>query len=119
MAQPDDFKLIREIVTAGGHKHMVGKLDQAKYQRWLPYTDPELEGLVNESAVRHRNHPANLSITHNFCSDHSAQRDHPRALPVSVNPPSRPRWSEPGSWLPALALRTERLAHVMQALKIA
>ena len=55
MAQPDDFKLIREIVAAGGHKHMVGKLDQAKYQRWLPYIDPELEELANESAVRHRN----------------------------------------------------------------
>ena len=103
MAQPDDFKLIREIVAAGGHKHMVGKLDQAKYQRWLPYIDPELEELANESAVRHR---ANLSITHNFCSDHSAQRDHPRALPISVNPPSR----EPGSWLPVLALRMDRLA---------
>jgi len=43
MAQPDDFKLIKQIVAAGGHKHMTGKLDHDKYQRlvelgWLKAT---------------------------------------------------------------------------------
>ena len=33
MAQPDDFKLIKQIVAAGGHKHMIGELDRDKYQR--------------------------------------------------------------------------------------
>ena len=45
--QPDDLKLIREIVAAGGHKHMIGKLDRAKYQRlvelgWLKAFSPNL-----------------------------------------------------------------------------
>ena len=43
MAQPDDFKLIKQIVDAGGHKHMTGTLDHDKYQRlvelgWLKAT---------------------------------------------------------------------------------
>ena len=43
MAQPDDFKLIKQIVAAGGHKHMTGTLDYDKYQRlvelgWLKAT---------------------------------------------------------------------------------
>jgi hypothetical protein len=33
MAQPDDFKLIKQIVAAGGHKHMIGEVDRDKYQR--------------------------------------------------------------------------------------
>jgi hypothetical protein len=33
MAQPDDFKLIKQIVAAGGHKHMTGEVDRDKYQR--------------------------------------------------------------------------------------
>ena len=33
MAQPDDFKLIKQIVAAGGHKHMTSELDRDKYQR--------------------------------------------------------------------------------------
>ena len=33
MAQPDDFKLIKRIVAAGGHKHMIGEPDRDKYQR--------------------------------------------------------------------------------------
>ena len=33
MAQPDDFKLIREIVAAGGHKKTVDEFDRPKYQR--------------------------------------------------------------------------------------
>jgi hypothetical protein len=33
MAQPDDFKLIKQIVAAGGHKHVTGGLDRDKYQR--------------------------------------------------------------------------------------
>ena len=33
MAQPDDFKLIKQIVAAGGHKHMIGEPDRDKYQR--------------------------------------------------------------------------------------
>ncbi len=33
MAQPDDFKLIKQIVAAGGHKHLAGELDRDKYQR--------------------------------------------------------------------------------------
>jgi hypothetical protein len=35
MAHSDDFKLIREIVAAGGRKHTIGTLDRAKYQRLL------------------------------------------------------------------------------------
>ena len=33
MAQPDDFKLIKQIVAAGGHKQVTGELDRDKYQR--------------------------------------------------------------------------------------
>jgi hypothetical protein len=33
MAQPDDFKLIKQIVAAGGHKYITGELDRYKYQR--------------------------------------------------------------------------------------
>ena len=33
MAQADDFKLIKQIVAAGGHKHVVGEVDRDKYQR--------------------------------------------------------------------------------------
>jgi hypothetical protein len=33
MAQPDDFKLIKQIVAAGGHKHMIGEVDRDKYHR--------------------------------------------------------------------------------------
>ena len=32
-AQPDDFKLIKQIVATGGHKHMIGELDRDRYQR--------------------------------------------------------------------------------------
>ena len=43
MAQPNDFKLIKQIVVAGGHKHITGELDRGKYQRlvelgWLKAT---------------------------------------------------------------------------------
>ena len=43
MAQPDDFKLIKQIVVAGGHKHITDELDRDKYQRlvelgWLKAT---------------------------------------------------------------------------------
>ena len=46
MAQPDDFKLIREIVAAGGHKKTVDELDRPKYQRlvelgWLKASSPD------------------------------------------------------------------------------
>ena len=33
MAEPDDFKLIKQIVAAGGHQHMMGEVDRDKYQR--------------------------------------------------------------------------------------
>jgi hypothetical protein len=33
MAQPDDFKLIKQIVATGGHKNLMGDLDCDKYQR--------------------------------------------------------------------------------------
>ena len=33
MAQPDDFKLMKQIVATGGHKHMIGELDRDRYQR--------------------------------------------------------------------------------------
>jgi uncharacterized protein DUF3860 len=33
MAQPDDFKLVKQIVATGGHKHMIGETDRDKYQR--------------------------------------------------------------------------------------
>jgi hypothetical protein len=43
MAQPDEFKLVKQIVAAGGHKHISGELDRDKYQRlvelgWLTAT---------------------------------------------------------------------------------
>jgi hypothetical protein len=28
MAQPDEFKSIKQIVAAGGHKHMIGEVDR-------------------------------------------------------------------------------------------
>jgi hypothetical protein len=33
MALPEDFRLIRQIVAAGGHKLMTGELDRDRYQR--------------------------------------------------------------------------------------
>jgi hypothetical protein len=33
MAQPDDFRLLKQIVAAGGYKHMTGEIDRDKYQR--------------------------------------------------------------------------------------
>jgi DUF3860-like len=33
MAQPEDFKLIKQIVATSGHKHLMGELDRDKYQR--------------------------------------------------------------------------------------
>lgn len=53
MAQPDDFKLIKQIVAAGGHKHMIGELDRNKYQRlvelgWLKAS------MTNTSEVSYR-----------------------------------------------------------------
>jgi hypothetical protein len=47
MAQPDDFKLIRGIVAAGGDKKVVDELDRSKYQRlvelgWLKASSPNL-----------------------------------------------------------------------------
>jgi hypothetical protein len=33
MALPDDFKLIREIVAAGGSRHTTGSIDRSRYQR--------------------------------------------------------------------------------------
>jgi hypothetical protein len=33
MAQSDDFKLVKQIVAADGHKHVVGGVDRDKYQR--------------------------------------------------------------------------------------
>ena len=33
MAEPDDFKLIREIVAAGGSKYTSGNVDRSRYQR--------------------------------------------------------------------------------------
>jgi hypothetical protein len=49
MAQPDDFKLIRGIVAAGGHKKVVDELDRSKYQRlvelgWLKASSPNGSG---------------------------------------------------------------------------
>jgi hypothetical protein len=32
MAMLADFRLIREIVQSGGHKHVVGGLEQTKYK---------------------------------------------------------------------------------------
>jgi hypothetical protein len=53
MAQPDDFKLIKRIVAAGGHKHVTGDLDRDKYQRlvelgWLKAS------MTNASEVSYR-----------------------------------------------------------------
>ena len=44
MAEPDDFKLIREIVAAGGSKYTSGNVDRRRYQRlvdlgWLNETN--------------------------------------------------------------------------------
>jgi hypothetical protein len=33
MALPDDFKLIREIVAAGGSRYTSGNIDRSRYQR--------------------------------------------------------------------------------------
>lgn len=33
MALPDDFKLIREIVAAGGSRYTTGNIDRSRYQR--------------------------------------------------------------------------------------
>ena len=33
MAEPEDFKLIREIVASGGHKYTSGNIDRSRYQR--------------------------------------------------------------------------------------
>jgi hypothetical protein len=33
MAEPNDFKLIREIVAAGGSKYISGNIDRSRYQR--------------------------------------------------------------------------------------
>jgi hypothetical protein len=33
MAEPDDFKLIREIVAKGGSKYTSGNVDRRRYQR--------------------------------------------------------------------------------------
>ena len=33
MAFPDDFKLIREIVAAGGSRYTTGTIDRSRYQR--------------------------------------------------------------------------------------
>jgi hypothetical protein len=33
MAFPDDFKLIREIVAAGGSRYTTGNIDRSRYQR--------------------------------------------------------------------------------------
>jgi hypothetical protein len=46
MAHSDDFKLIREIVAAGGRKHTIGTLDPAKYQH-----------LVELGCSSHSRHP--------------------------------------------------------------
>jgi len=53
MAQPDDFKLIKQIVAGGGHKHLIGDVDRDKYQRlvelgWLKAV------VVNISEVSYR-----------------------------------------------------------------
>ena len=33
MAEPDDFKLIREIVAEGGRRHTSGNVDRSRYRR--------------------------------------------------------------------------------------
>jgi predicted ABC-type ATPase len=33
MAEPEDFKLIREIVANGGHKYTSDNIDRSRYQR--------------------------------------------------------------------------------------
>ena len=33
MALPDNFKLIREIVAAGGSRYTIGNIDRSRYQR--------------------------------------------------------------------------------------
>lgn len=53
MAQSDDFKLIKQIVAAGGHKHVTGELDRDKYRRlvelgWLKAS------MTNTSEVSYR-----------------------------------------------------------------
>jgi hypothetical protein len=32
MAVPEDFRLIRELVEHGGHKHVVGNVEQRQYR---------------------------------------------------------------------------------------
>jgi hypothetical protein len=50
MAQPDDFKLIREIVAAGGSKYASGNVDRNRYQRlvdlgWLVAFSTNMSGV--------------------------------------------------------------------------
>jgi len=59
MAQSDDFKLIREIVAAGGHKYMTGTLDRTKYQRlvelgWLKAFSPNHDDVAYRVTERGR-----------------------------------------------------------------
>ena len=51
MAEPNDFKLIREIVAQGGCRHTSGKVDRRKYQRlvelgWLARFCPSVSDVV-------------------------------------------------------------------------
>jgi hypothetical protein len=57
MAEPNDFKLIREIVAQGGSRHTSGNVDRRKYQRlvelgWLARFRPNVSDVVY--TVTHR-----------------------------------------------------------------
>lgn len=52
MAQPDDFKLIKQIVAAGGQKSVTGELARDKYQRlvelgWLKASMTDASDVVS------------------------------------------------------------------------
>ena len=51
MAEPNDFRLIREIVAQGGSRHTSGNVDRRKYQRlvelgWLARFCPSVSDVV-------------------------------------------------------------------------
>lgn len=59
MADADDFRLIRDIVANGGHKHTLGNVDRTKYQRlvdlgWLDAFPTNISDVLYQATERGR-----------------------------------------------------------------
>ena len=59
MADPDDLKLLREIIAQGGSKYTAGNIDRSKYQRlvevgWLTATPTNISDVLYEATVKGR-----------------------------------------------------------------